>query len=241
MNNMNMETEKSSRKKLLVPLVVLLLCAVSLTGAAYAYNATLKVAENPVDAGYLSVDLKGGSASVGTAESSNITFGDSKVVVFTDNFEYSKNAQNAWVKTDLVKYSLAGGTIVTYKVNIARDNESVVDLKVDVSGLAGIKIKTSGVDKSLTELFKVKVSLDGAAAQEATLDDGVESITFEDVEVKDHTVAISFVPIAETQNGNVTNGAVEMTDSASDMTAAKYQAAFNGSKFTVDFTATPAA
>lgn len=47
MENMN-ENTTGSRKKFLAPLVVLLLCAVSLTGAAYAYNTTFDVVNNQV-------------------------------------------------------------------------------------------------------------------------------------------------------------------------------------------------
>jgi len=53
-----------SRKKFLIPLVVLLLCAVSLTGAGYAYNASVTMNDNtaPVDE-YLTIDLKDGAGN----------------------------------------------------------------------------------------------------------------------------------------------------------------------------------
>ena len=47
MENMN-ENATGSRKKFLAPLVVLLLCVVSLTGAAYAYSSTVTVVNNTV-------------------------------------------------------------------------------------------------------------------------------------------------------------------------------------------------
>jgi len=47
MDGMNANT-KESRKKFLVPLLVLLLCAVSLTGAAYAYSSSVTVNNNTV-------------------------------------------------------------------------------------------------------------------------------------------------------------------------------------------------
>jgi len=49
MDNMNTAT-KESRKKYLAPVVVLLLCVVSLTGAAYAYSSTVNVVNNTVTA-----------------------------------------------------------------------------------------------------------------------------------------------------------------------------------------------
>lgn len=47
MENMN-ATARESRKKFLVPLVVLLLCAVSLVGAAYAYSSSVTIEDNKV-------------------------------------------------------------------------------------------------------------------------------------------------------------------------------------------------
>lgn len=47
MEKMN-ETTTESRKKFLVPVVVLLLCIVSLTGAAYAYSSSFNVLDNKV-------------------------------------------------------------------------------------------------------------------------------------------------------------------------------------------------
>lgn len=48
MDNVNTNA-KESRKKYLAPLLVLLLCAVSLTGAAYAYTSSVTVIDNQVD------------------------------------------------------------------------------------------------------------------------------------------------------------------------------------------------
>ena len=44
--------ERSSKKKLLVPLVVLMLCGVALVGAAYAYTTTVEIDSNKVDSKY---------------------------------------------------------------------------------------------------------------------------------------------------------------------------------------------
>lgn len=55
-NIQNMQGEKS-RKKLLAPLVVLLLCAVSLTGAAYAYTSSMTSIDNNVHVEGLTLSL----------------------------------------------------------------------------------------------------------------------------------------------------------------------------------------
>lgn len=50
--------QNGSKKKLLVPLIVLLLCAVSLTGAGYAYNSTVTNVDDNVHIEGLTLDLK---------------------------------------------------------------------------------------------------------------------------------------------------------------------------------------
>ena len=45
-----------SRKKFLIPLVVLLLCAVSLTGAGYAYNSSVITANESADSHVFSIN-----------------------------------------------------------------------------------------------------------------------------------------------------------------------------------------
>lgn len=53
----NQINNSGNRKKLLVPLVVLLLCGVALTGAAYAYSTSVTVNDNPVAGDYYSIDM----------------------------------------------------------------------------------------------------------------------------------------------------------------------------------------
>ena len=56
MNDIQME-ERSSKKKLLVPLVVLMLCAVSVIGAGYAYTTTVTNQNNTMESDYYAIDL----------------------------------------------------------------------------------------------------------------------------------------------------------------------------------------
>ena len=53
--------ENGSKKKLLVPLVVLLLCAVSLTGAGYAYNSTVTNEDDTIHIEGLTLELTTGT------------------------------------------------------------------------------------------------------------------------------------------------------------------------------------
>ena len=57
MDNIQMTQEEKSRKKFLVPLIVLLLCAVSLTGAAYAYSSSVTVVDNSASIEGLTIAL----------------------------------------------------------------------------------------------------------------------------------------------------------------------------------------
>ena len=53
----------SKRKKLLVPIIALMLCAVAVIGAGYAYSSSVTVENNKVAGGELSIDINGeGSA-----------------------------------------------------------------------------------------------------------------------------------------------------------------------------------
>lgn len=63
MENMNAE-KNAGRKKLLVPLVVLIMCSIALTGAAYAYSAsTVTVQNNTINGDYYSIDMYSSDAA----------------------------------------------------------------------------------------------------------------------------------------------------------------------------------
>ncbi len=67
MTDIQME-EKSSKKKLLVPLVVLMLCAVTLVGAAYAYTTSVSTTSNTLNGEFYSIDLYDGEKEVYTGD-----------------------------------------------------------------------------------------------------------------------------------------------------------------------------
>lgn len=60
MDSFNETDGSASRKRLAVPLVVLMLCAVAVVGAGYAYTATLTVNNNSLNGGNLAVDTNVG-------------------------------------------------------------------------------------------------------------------------------------------------------------------------------------
>ena len=141
---MNTE-EKESRKKLLVPLVVLLLCAVAFTGAAYAYSSTVTVDDNNLTAKTLSVDLKNGEPAedIVTAEG---------LVTFTDQYKYPASGY----KTNAVKCDVDTKLAFTVKLKITGD-ASASKLYVYSDNLTTFLAKEIG-NKKISDLFTVYVT-----------------------------------------------------------------------------------
>ena len=151
MDNMQNMNEGKSRKKLLVPLVVLLLCAVSLTGAAYAYTSTLTNTGNTAEVHYLSVDKS-------IAEDAELMVDGTKTIAaFTDNYEYNGNSP---VKNVIKCDFESPVTIATYNLNVQRDGSDAVYFTVSSSDLAN---KVLYGTTKITEVFDVKYKI-GAAS-----------------------------------------------------------------------------
>ena len=120
--------EMGSRKKLLAPVVVLLLCMVSLTGAAYAYSSTMTNTGNYLDAKDLSLDFYGAGATAGDLVT-NI-----QVATFTDNFSYA----GMETKSNDIEVQYITANIAVYKVKVTGD-APMDRFKVSSSNLAAIK------------------------------------------------------------------------------------------------------
>lgn len=65
--------EQGFKKKYLAPLIVLMLCAVSLTGAAYAYSTSV-IGHGDIDHDYISIDLYDASEKVITEDIKSTAF-----------------------------------------------------------------------------------------------------------------------------------------------------------------------
>lgn len=80
----------SKRKKLLVPIIALMLCAVAVIGAGYAYQSSVTVENNKVAGGELSIDITGkGSAFLA----------DTSVdIIFVQEKTYDKASSSSSVK-----------------------------------------------------------------------------------------------------------------------------------------------
>lgn len=230
---MEMKEQTGSRKKLLVPVVVLMLCLVTLTGAAYAYSSTMVNTGNVIDANYISIDLK----NKGTV-STDIAPGDESIIQFQDHFEYA----NGSTKTNQVTYTLTDDVvIVTYKLYIDSDLTGSVDLIVSSSNLGNVKLFTvDDTATKLTDKYYVKFT-DGTTTKDILLADDASTATADNkisVNVKtDLTIQIIFdlkaaapAPVALDDRG-----AVADTGVAKDF----HDAFANGTNnvFTLTFTA----
>lgn len=71
----------SKRKKLLVPIIALMLCAVAVIGAGYAYSSSVTVENNKVAGGELSIDINGEGSAFLADNSVDIIFVQEKTYV----------------------------------------------------------------------------------------------------------------------------------------------------------------
>ena len=80
----------SKRKKLLVPIIALMLCAVAVIGAGYAYSSSVTVENNKVAGGELSIDING--------EGSAFLADNSVDIIFVQEKTYNKASPSSSVK-----------------------------------------------------------------------------------------------------------------------------------------------
>lgn len=113
MENMNAE-KNAGRKKLLVPLVVLIMCGVALTGAAYALATSVTVEDNPVNGDYYSIDMYNstGTATIDEALTAGTDFQVYTTKTVGDDYYTVKVDQTTFTRSVYVKVSsdVAGST-----------------------------------------------------------------------------------------------------------------------------------
>ncbi|WP_400234461.1 hypothetical protein [Methanomethylophilus alvi] len=131
------EDENQGKKKLLIPLLILLLCAVSMIGAGYAVTNILNVNDNDVDSGYIYVNYDGAGPIFNSA--------DGKVIIFSNS--------STWEYVDDGSGPVYKESVVSVKAHAFGDNADEEDNSV-LLGSAPIVYKQSGV-----ELKSVKVSI----------------------------------------------------------------------------------
>jgi hypothetical protein len=134
-----------------------MLCLVALTGAAYAYNSTLKVQSNAVAADYLSIDL-----ATGDPEEDIVSIG-SGYLVFNDNYAYSGAVKKNTVYADVT-------TVLAKRYDLVISSDTTYDkIKVSSADIATLLAKTVGTT-TVGGLFKIYVgaAADGSDMQELT-------------------------------------------------------------------------
>lgn len=88
----------SNRKRMLIPLLTLMLCVMALVSCAYAYNhSTLLIGDNDVDTQYYVIDYTDDS---GVSIDAPITVDDDGLILYTDIVNVQGGADTITVRTD---------------------------------------------------------------------------------------------------------------------------------------------
>ena len=119
----------SKRKKLLVPIIALMLCAVAVIGAGYAYSSSVTVENNKVAGGELSIDINAG-------EGSDFLADNSVDIIFVQEKTYDKKSPSSSVK---ITASGHNDEISTVTVNLGDGAKASLlgDASVKVSNKTG--------------------------------------------------------------------------------------------------------
>ena len=217
MDNTQTRQETSAKRKLLIPVVVLMLLGVGFTGAAYAYNSSVEIQGNAVDAKYLTVDLK-------TPASSDVDI-ISDLITFTDHFSYETDSK----KYNRIDYELESPVeIATIDIKVAGDATfSTIRVDSTVGDLVAF-----GTTK-LSSLYNFTFNVSGTADDESAVDvDGTVNGTAALTKTGTYTVTIT-----ATASGSATGTAMAKYDTAGDSTVAKTLAdAFDLLKYNVTIT-----
>lgn len=128
---------ENGKKKLLVPLIVLLLCAVSVIGAGYAYESTLHVNDNPVDGAKITITYNGGS-TLPTADADSLVIYNEETWEMSEGQEYMKS------------YSLFVGSVDSSGEESSKAMLATVPVKIDLSNASEYKVTTVSISLKMT-------------------------------------------------------------------------------------------
>lgn len=227
----------SKRKKLLVPIIALMLCAVAVIGAGYAYQSSVSVQNNTVAGGSLVVETD--TASFLTDGAPDVIFTQDKVYDKTDgSYKVSIKAAGAG---DAIKDSSGASVDMTIgegasasllgsaKVTITNNSGKAVTTltaKVTISG-DPLSIGETTLNEIVQEfLIVVSPTVKASVASGEVSEDILETDVEDGAPAKDVTCNI-YVVIKDT---TVVNGSASAT--MDDLTAALANA-----KLTVEFVA----
>lgn len=133
------ESESNHKKKLIVPIIAIMLCAVAVIGAGYAYQSSLSLKDNSLDGGNITVTLNTGEGDAHPVFYKD----DSKLdVVFTQKIVYAMNG-GQYVPTvnttangvDTSNSSNLGTLSVKYSNTTGKNVYAYVSVKVSASSI----------------------------------------------------------------------------------------------------------
>ena len=141
------ESESNHKKKLIVPIIAIMLCAVAVIGAGYAYQSSLSLKDNSLDGGNITVTLNTGG-------------GDAHPVFYKDDNKLDV------VFTQEIVYAMDGGQYVPTVNTVANG----VDTS-NSSNLGTLSVKYSNTtDKDVYAYVSVKVSASSIMVGNISLD-----------------------------------------------------------------------
>ena len=187
--------EQGFKKKYLAPLIVLMLCAVSLTGAAYAYSTTV-TGGGDIDGDYISIDMYTDDKGT-TVQTKDLTSDNFKVWTKTDRRTSAADTNlHAYVDSTTLKFTtyvkvasnIDGAkftldTDVKYTAPSAGGDLHITDAGITVVvSLASDSQDTPVSELEKGEVYKVVITVAiggteefGAYATQADLDAAVEA------------------------------------------------------------------
>ena len=135
------ESESNHKKKLIVPIIAIMLCAVAVIGAGYAYQSSLSLKDNSLDGGNITVTLNTGGGDAHPVFYKD----DNKLdVVFTQEIVYAMDdSTGKYVPTvntvangvDASDSSNLGTLSVKYSNTTDKDVYAYVSVKVSASSI----------------------------------------------------------------------------------------------------------
>ena len=216
-------------RKMIVPLIAIMVSAVALAGVIYAYTATLSVPDQDIDAADLTIDLANGS----TSQDITVVTGD--VIVFTDNYVYT----GVSTKTDRVDaYAQNGKTTYALKVT---GEATAAKISINSSDIATVLATAIGNNVTVGDLVQVKANIsDDVATAKVVDNNNTASFTISKAAdaTANVTVYLFFVPVDA--NAHTVQPATATTEQGFK-NAANFVSAIENLSFNISFTADSAA
>ena len=149
------ESESNHKKKLIVPIIAIMLCAVAVIGAGYAYQSSLSLKDNSLDGGNITVTLNtgGGNAHPVFYKDDNkldVVF-TQEIVYAMDGGQYVPTVNTAANGVDTSNSSNLGTLSVKYSNTTDKDVYAYVSVKVSKSVIqVGTSLNLSSIVEGIS-------------------------------------------------------------------------------------------